>query len=155
MAKKKRKKSRPFPATQAALKECKKRGWPAGVVERNVGFRGGKKFGNTKHDLFGCIDVVALRRADPGARPVWWPGCLGIQATSSTANGAARRDKIGGLLEARQWLAACNQLEVWCFPKRKVKRGGKAFKRVLQRWRAELITAPAEIVRWSQVEEGE
>ena len=90
--------------TQRTLKECKARGWEAQVVEK---FNWVTK---RRHDLFGCIDIVAITDR----------GILGIQATSNLTggNGSTRLKKI--LAEPRMlaWLKAGARLEVWAFAKR-------------------------------------
>lgn len=121
-AKKKRK--TPFSATKAAIKEAKRRGWHAGIVERHISFGGrfakdGRK--QTKIDLFGCVDIVMLDQLT---------GVLGVQATSSSSNAAERRAKIDDMIREHQtgavvqWIWAGNRLEVWHFPEHKLKRGG-------------------------------
>lgn len=90
--------------TARALAECKRRGWPAGVVERYVSQT------RRRHDLFGFIDLVAL----DGQR-----GVLGIQVTSSS-NMSARVTKIQTECSERavNWLHAGNRVQVWGFAKR-------------------------------------
>jgi len=87
--------------TQRTLAECKRRGWPANVVEQRVP----RVF--ITRDLFNCIDIVAI--ADHAI--------LGIQATSGT-NHAARRAKILAEPRALQWLQAGARFEVWSWSKR-------------------------------------
>jgi hypothetical protein len=104
----------PTARTLALLRE---HGYHVGVVERFCHIT------KRRHDLFGCIDVVAVSR-----RP-WIHSCtLGIQVTSGS-NGAARVKKIK--TEAREgaeaWLMAGNRLFVHAWSKRKKKRGGKAY----------------------------
>jgi hypothetical protein len=59
---------------------------------------------NVRRDLFGCIDVVAVRRGESGV--------LAIQATT-LAHVSARLAKAKGRPELRTWLAAGNRFEVW------------------------------------------
>lgn len=100
--------------TARTLKALRDAGWTAGVVEK------WNAYTRTRHDLFGCIDIVAVR---PGET-------LGVQATS-VSNQANRLTKLRGHEGAEAWLAAGNRLEVWGWAKRKLKRGGKAV-----RWQA-------------------
>lgn len=99
--------------TARTLKALRDDGWTAGVVERF------NSHTLTRHDLFGCIDIVAVRDGNT----------LGVQATSGS-NAAARVKKMRDT-EAVAWLRAGNALEVWGWRKVKLKRGGKAV-----RWQA-------------------
>lgn len=88
--------------TQRTLKHLRRDGYQAGVVERwNVHAR-------VRQDLFGIIDVVAIR--------IDQPGVLGVQCTSES-NAAARVTKILASASARVWLRASNRLEVWGWKK--------------------------------------
>jgi hypothetical protein len=104
--------------TQRTLKECKRRNWTAGIVERRVPFK------QIAIDLFGCIDIVV---ATPD-------GILGIQATSGT-NHAARMAKARQEPRLAAWLGAGARFEVWSWAKR-----GDRGKRKLWALRAEAVT---------------
>lgn len=80
--------------TQRSLALLRESGWTAQVVERWV------PQARKRVDLFGCIDLVAMRESDKGL--------LGVQATSAS-NLAARVTKA--LAEPRlfTWLAAGNR----------------------------------------------
>lgn len=97
--------------TQKTLALLKKDGHPAQVVERF------NMFAHVRIDLFGYIDVVALRTGIPGV--------LGIQATSRE-NVNKRVEKIISIPTAKTWLECGNQIEVWGWSKK-----GKAGKRKL------------------------
>jgi hypothetical protein len=58
---------------------------------------------NIRRDLFGCIDLVAVRRGEPGV--------LGVQATSLT-NVSSRLKKAQGKAGPRTWLAAGNRFQI-------------------------------------------
>lgn len=97
--------------TARSLKECRKRGWEAYVVERY------NMYARKKFDMFGCIDVVVLvpaRDICDGLR--WKPGILGIQATSGD-NHAARRHKIADEPRMKLWLEAGGRLQIWSWAK--------------------------------------
>jgi len=90
--------------TQRTLIECRRRSWPAAVVER------WNAFARIRQDLFGGIDLVVLDDS---------PGVLGIQATSD-ANVAARVTKLTGLIAdgpLRRWLERGNRIQVWGWKK--------------------------------------
>lgn len=113
--------------TARTLQECRKREWPAGVVERWIPQAG------RRIDLFGIIDLIAL---DGGC------GCLGIQATSGP-NVSSRIVKAMESEHLKPWLAASNRFEVWGWAKR-----GKAGKRKL--WsvrRVELFHSAGKIIK--------
>lgn len=88
----------PTARTLAALRAEE---WTAQVVER------WNAFARVRVDLFGCIDVLAVR---PGA-------ILAVQATSG-ANVAARVAKSKALPALRTWLEAGGRFEVWGWAKR-------------------------------------
>lgn len=112
--KKKRKKT--TSPTARTLAECRKRHWPAEVVEKFV------RFPPPGHrvDLFGVLDIVAIVTTDPVVQV--GVATLGIQACVGDSH-AARRDKILAEPRARQWVEAGNRLELWSWSKRG--RGGK------------------------------
>ena len=86
--------------TARTLRECRRRGWIAQVVEQTVP----KTF--IKRDFLGVIDVIAITP----------DGILGIQCTSGT-NHAARVSKA--LEEPRliAWLKAGGKFAVWSWSK--------------------------------------
>lgn len=89
-------------ARTLALLRCE--GYTAQVVER------WNPHARIRQDLFGVIDVVAIRADETGV--------LGIQATSGD-NVSARLHKAKDAEALRTWLAAGNRFEVWGW--RKVK----------------------------------
>lgn len=91
--------------TARTLQRLRKLGYLAGVVER---FNHHTK---TRHDLFGCIDLVAISVEH---------GTLGVQATSGS-NLASRVEKSLWIPELCVWLAAGNRFECWGW--RKLKHG--------------------------------
>jgi len=86
--------------TARTLAELRKQGHVAQVTER------WNQWAKRRIDLFGFIDVVALR---PGE-------ILGIQSTTSD-NHAARRSKIAETDGARAWLDAGGRIEIWSWRK--------------------------------------
>lgn len=108
--------------TQRSLAECRRRGWPAGVVERWIGPHGA---GGKRVDLFGFIDLIALDD---------YAGCLAIQATSSGVADRLRKIDTECHDLAWEWLRAGNRIEVWGWTKR-----GKAGRRKLWRLRRVLV----------------
>ena len=104
--------------TQRTLAFLRKEGWTAQIVEK------WNAFSHTRLDLFGCIDILAVR-----------PGCiLGIQVTSGN-NHAARVNKSVELKTLRDWLLAGGKYEVWSWAKR-----GKRGKRKLWTLRRQELT---------------
>lgn len=91
--------------TARTLQRLRKDGYTAGVVERFCSFT------KRRHDLFGCIDVVAVSTEH---------GTLGVQATSGS-NLASRVTKSLWIPELCVWLAAGNRFECWGW--RKLKHG--------------------------------
>lgn len=83
--------------TQRTLARLRADGWTAEVVER------WNPYAKVRHDLFGFVDVVAMR---PGT------GLLAVQATSG-ANVAARLDKLASEPRTAVWLRSGGLLEVW------------------------------------------
>ena len=83
--------------TARTVAECRKRGWPATVVERFTG--------RVRRDAFGFGDVLVLDGQ---------PGALLIQCTTG-AHVANRVTKIRTQCAeaAAVWLAAGNRIEVW------------------------------------------
>jgi hypothetical protein len=85
----------PTARTLAFLRGC---GHAADVVERWL------PRVNRRRDLFGCIDVIAVRRGEAGV--------LAVQATS-LANVSARLVKAKGRPELWTWLSAGNRFSVF------------------------------------------
>ena len=112
VAKPKRKKT--TSPTARTLAECRKRGWPAGVVEKFV------RFPPPGHhvDLFGVLDIVAIVTMVHDAYqfgdepPRRGAATIGIQACAG-ADVGRRRKKILAEPRARQWVEAGNRLELW------------------------------------------
>lgn len=103
----KKKRKKPAPLTAKTLAELRKRGWTAQVVERWMPHT------HVKVDLFGVIDIVAIRPRLSGARG---PQIVGIQVTGSRASGgiiAAHRTKILAEPRADEWVDAGGALELW------------------------------------------
>jgi hypothetical protein len=92
--------------TQRTLAHLRKHGWRVQVVER------WNAYARVRVDLFGCIDLLALR---PGET-------LGVQATSgdNTSKRVVKAKECDGL---RAWLEAGNAFQV--FGWRKLTRGRK------------------------------
>lgn len=80
--------------TQRTLALLRESGWTAQVVERWV------PQARKRVDLFGCIDLVAMRATDKGL--------LGVQATTA-ANLAARVTKALAEPRLLTWLSAGNR----------------------------------------------
>ena len=92
----------PSKPTQRTMKWLKDTGFTAQIVEKRVPFR------NTTIDLFGCIDVLAVRDG---------VGILGIQATSGTHH-AARRAKAVAEPRLKEWLRCGGRFEIFSWSKR-------------------------------------
>lgn len=97
--------------TARTLKKLRDDGWMAGVVEKR------NPVTKILNDYLGCIDIIAVRTGET----------IGVQATS-VSNQTSRVKKTKATPGAAAWLAAGNRLEIWGWGKRKVKRGGKAYK---------------------------
>jgi hypothetical protein len=81
--------------TQRSLVLLKKEGWLPAIVEKfNI-------FAKIRQDLYGCIDIVAIRKG----------AILGVQTTSGS-NVAAHVTKILALPNAKLWMLAGARLEV-------------------------------------------
>lgn len=90
--------------TSRTLAELRKNDWPfVQVVER------WNPFAHIRQDLFGFIDLVAVRSNSPGV--------FGVQATS-TGNVSARIKKSMAAPALRAWLAAGNRFAVCGWSKR-------------------------------------
>jgi len=109
--------SRPLSPTARSLRYLRECGHVADVVERWI------PRANVRRDLFGVIDVVAVRRGEAGV--------LGVQATT-LPNVAARLAKAKTRAELRTWLAAANRFAVFGW----YRRGG--------RWRVKIVELRAE-----------
>src|SRR6516162_9377156 len=103
--------------TVRSLTLLRRRGYLADVVERWI------PRANIRRDLFGCIDLAAVRHEENGV--------LGVQATT-IGNVPARLKKARGLPALQIWLAAGNRFEVWGW----VKRG--------RRWRVKIVALRGE-----------
>ena len=90
--------------TARSLILLRKEGWTCQVVEKF------NQFAGVRIDLFGCIDIVAIKTGIPGV--------LGIQATSR-GNVSTRIKKIMALPEAKLFVECGNQLMVWGWDKYK------------------------------------
>ena len=88
--------------TQRSLAYLRKLGYTAQVVEKF------NPFSHTRLDLFGCIDIVAIKHDEKGV--------VGVQATSM-GNVKARIHKILLVPEMSIWLSAGNRLAVHGFGK--------------------------------------
>lgn len=108
---KKRRKNTSY--TQFAMRECRKRGWHAHIVEKRMPIPGR----NVTIDLFNVIDVIAIA---PPAGPSLGQ-LVGIQCTAGTSH-AAHRDKILAEPRARLWVEAGARLELWTWARHKVGR---------------------------------
>lgn len=81
--------------TQRSLALLRERGYTAAVVER------WNAFARVRQDLFGFVDIVAVKAGEQGV--------VAVQSTSAD-NLAARRTKIATEQRARVWLAAGNRI---------------------------------------------
>ncbi len=88
--------------TQRSLKELRRLGWTAAVVEH------WNMHAKIRQDLFGFIDVLAMTPVD------WHVGVRGFIAIQSTTTGnqAKRIEKIKAEPRARTWLAAGGRIFV-------------------------------------------
>ncbi|SRR5579883_1555055 len=89
--------------TALTLQALRRHGFNADVVERFLPRI------ERRHDLFGCIDIIAVDRREPGI--------LGVQATS-LPHVAERLTKARGKPELSAWLRAGGRFEVWGWYKR-------------------------------------
>jgi hypothetical protein len=124
--------------TARTLTALRRAGYVAAVVEKWIAQAGIRK------DLFGCIDLVAVRRDEAGV--------LGVQATT-LSNVSTRVEKAKGQAELRTWLAAGNRFEVWGWAQRS---GRWTVKRVAVKGedlQAEVIVKPRR--RGKRMEQGE
>lgn len=130
-AKKKAKKKSP---TARTLEYARKKGWDAAVVER------WNPHAKVLHDLFGCIDILALDGRD---------GVLAIQATSdlNAGNSGRRCEKVAAEPRAIRWLRAGGRLEVWAW--RMVGKRGERKTWQVRRLKAEIVAGGIE---WDEVQ---
>ena len=105
--------------TQLTLKRLRRDGWLAEVTERWNPYGGArvmrdgvlKPVGN-RVDLYGCIDVLAVRSFVHGPDA----GILGVQCTSR-ANQSARLKKAMALPALHTFLAGGGRFQVWGWKK--------------------------------------
>ena len=97
--------------TARSLKLLRSHGYTAEVVEHF------NHYTKQRKDLFGFVDIVAINGS----------GFLAIQATSAS-NQSSRMKKIAVEPKAAEWLLAGGRIFVHGWRKKKVKRGGKAFR---------------------------
>lgn len=100
--------------TSRSLEYLRKDGYKAGVVERFI------QAIHQRVDLFGCIDIVAIRADYPDGIH---GGTLGVQSTTAEHE-AERATKAAAIPALRTWLEAGNRFEVHGWVKK-----GKAGKR--------------------------
>ena len=99
--------------TQRTLQLLRKQGAICGIVEK------WNQFARIRQDLFQFIDIICLKDN----------AIIGIQCTSG-ANHAARKAKILENKIAPYWIKAGGKIWLISFSKKKIKRGGKAYKYV-------------------------
>ena len=104
--------------TARSLKWCREHGWIAGVVERY------NTFSHKRTDLFGIIDIIAVKRGRT----------LGVQTTTGS-NLAERvtKGRDNAECDASAWIEAGNELEFHGWRPLLIKRGGKRKRWVLRR----------------------
>jgi hypothetical protein len=88
--------------TSRTLERLRKLGWTAQVVER------WNAYAKIRQDLFGCIDIVAVKASEVGV--------LGVQCTSRS-NMSSRVRKCHCSPVMATWLDARNGLQVWGWAK--------------------------------------
>jgi hypothetical protein len=88
--------------TARTLTYLRRLGFTADVCERWL------PRANIRKDLFGCIDILAIKPGEP---------VLGVQATSGN-NISARLTKARALLTLKTWLASGCVFEVWGWSQR-------------------------------------
>jgi hypothetical protein len=99
--------------TERTLAWARSRGWSVAIVERRIPRM------NVSIDLFGVFDLIAV---DPGGL-----GVVGIQVKGQVGT-------AGGVTKLREseilplWLGALNRALVIGWSKKKIKRGGVAFR---------------------------
>lgn len=89
--------------TQRTLAKLREDGYVCAIVEK------WNPYARIRQDLFGFIDVVAIRSTDAGV--------LGIQTTSGS-NISARISKIQASPYYQIWKSSGNRIEVWGWSKK-------------------------------------
>lgn len=119
--------------TQRTLDRLRRSGLRADVVERWI--RNPKHpAGGVRRDLFGIVDIIAL---DPNR------GVVGIQSTGLDYSGHYVELVTDKRAAVRDWLSVPGAaFELWGWKRRKVKRGGSAF-----RWEPRRFVFTKEMVR--------
>jgi hypothetical protein len=97
--------------TQRSLKHLRDLGYTVAVAEY------WNPHARRRIDLFGVFDLVAIGDG----------GIIGVQTTTA-ANISARRAKIAESREAAKWLRAGGRILLHGWRKKKLKRGGVAFR---------------------------
>lgn len=87
--------------TQRTLALARELGYTVAVVEK------WNPHAKVRQDLFGCIDLVAMREG---------VGIIGIQACAGSSH-AARRDKMLAEPRLKTWVACGARAEVWSWAK--------------------------------------
>lgn len=114
--------------TQRALALARELGFTVQVVERF------NSFTKRRHDLFGVIDLVAIKQG---------VGILGIQATADNGgHHADRRAKSQAEPRLLEWLLSGGRFEVWSFGKK----GPRGKRKVWTVRREELIARDGVVV---------
>jgi hypothetical protein len=121
--------------TSLSLQALRRSGFTADVVERFLPRI------SRRRDLFGCIDIIAVDRREPGI--------LGIQATS-LPHVAERLAKARSKPELTAWLKAGGRFEVWGWYKRAGAWRVKVLAVRLEDLRAITLQAPARRGRRSR-----
>ena len=107
--------------TQRTMRELRQRGNRCAVVEKWNAFArkpGDQGPPGIRQDLFGIVDVLSL---DPER------GFVGVQCCSGSAAGHRTKMLVDHAQETLDWLSTPGgHLELWCWRKVKVARGGKA-----------------------------
>lgn len=122
--------------TARELAYLRKRGITAQVVEQF------NRFSNTRKDLFGFIDVVALDTTGVDAPPI----IVGIQVTAGSSH-AARRSKIEAEPKAYEWLMCGGMILLASWSKR-----GERGKRKTWTRRCEQAVRSNGKIEWEPVE---
>ena len=104
--------------TVRSLALLRKQGFHAQVVERY------NQYARVRVDLFGFIDIVAIKEGESGV--------TGVQTTSAS-NLSARVNKILGIPAAQLWLATGNRILVHGWAK-KGPRGKRKLWQTVEKW---------------------
>jgi hypothetical protein len=113
--------------TQLTLRKLRDEGCVVDKVEKFNAYAG--PFGR-REDLFGFIDIIALR---PGR-------IVGIQSTGPSGHADHKR-KICACPYARDWIEAGGLIELWSWRKLAAKPGGKAL-----RWQPRIETITEDML---------